>query len=489
MIRRVNHRITAPPVAPAVVAWAIGCGWLAGAAATEPATTEREAQAPADAGELASQRDAAYREFKAHFEAGRYNEALPAAERVAVLTEAIDPQHRELPSALNNLGATHYRLGDFIAAESAYSRALRLIEEHSGASSHRLIAPLLGLGLTYQSGGRNDAAAPLLERAVAISRHADGLFNPGQRELLLPLIDSYIALARWTDADREENYAFRVSERQYGSSDLRLLPALHRLARWYETGRRTNEARRVWQRMLAIASDRTHQSRADIVTALRGYAHTFRLDYQYGPDPSNDDPTLGPVAGGNAPGVQRDTFGRRVTSGVAADFRLDGQGREALEAALGLMQKSAPPAPPQAIAAVLLDLGDWQQVAGRWDKALPLYQRAWPALPTEAGTAEAPVNPLAHPWQLLYRAPPSARRYVELAPAAVTETVAIVAFTVTADGHVKDVNFVEGDAADTQRSALAYALARSTWRPRFVDGQPVATEKVRFRETFRQAKH
>jgi protein TonB len=70
----------------------------------------------------------------------------------------------------------------------------------------------------------------------------------------------------------------------------------------------------------------------------------------------------------------------------------------------------------------------------------------------------------------------------------VFEKYAVAEFTVTADGRVREAKIVEGDAADAQRSSFLAAISRATYRPRFVDGKPVATAKVRYRESFRQLK-
>jgi tetratricopeptide (TPR) repeat protein len=485
MIPRMICRAPYPRVLLTLLVVALGpAAPCAAADGTAAAPTEE----PTDHAALEVERQAAYVAFRSDFEAGHYNEALPRAERVVTLTEAIDAHNPELPRALDNLGATEYRLGDYIAAEQAYARALRLVEERSGASSHTLIGPLRGLALTYVGGGHNDAATPLLERAVAISRRSDGLFNPDQRDLLLPLIDAYVALGRVKDADREEQYALRISERQYGTNDLRLLPSLQRIAHWYEMTRRHTEARHVWQRMLLISTDHAHPSFAGAITALRGITNTFRLDYQFGPDPLEEPLLRAGEMGMHADSVERDAFGRRIQGIPAGEFRLDSQGKDALEAALKLAEKAQPDA-PLTLAAVLVDLGDWHQLADHPDKSVPLYQRALPLLPADAGTPDSPGNPLGYPGQLLYRPPALARRHLEQPAEMVVEAVAIAEFTVTAEGRVKNIKIVEGDANENQRSALVSALARAVYRPRFADGKPVATDHVRFRETFRQMKH
>jgi tetratricopeptide (TPR) repeat protein len=466
-------------------------------AAEPPATTSPATSSPpasgraADAPQLA-ERDAAYRTFRTEFDAGRYNAALPHAERVVELTEQYAPDPAQLPSALNNLGATHLKLGDYIAAERAYARALQIVEEQQGAASRRLLTPLRGLALTYQAGGRKDAAAPLLERAIAISRRSDGLFNPEQLDLIDPLIDSYVSVGRLLDADEMHQYAFRLNERRYGPGSPRLVPSLTRLATWYEQTQRYTQARRAWARQYSNATARGQENLSGAANALRGMARTYRLEYQYGPEPV-EEATVSPPGtmgmGVEFDAAERDPFGRKLIPGIGInDYRLDPQGREFLEAALEMVRKTVPPS-PQAEAILLIELGDWALLERTASKALPIYEQAWALLPRQdPGVAEAPRNPLLYPAPLLYRPPGVARRLRDRPADTVVERVAIAEFTVDEAGKVRDARIVEGDAGEAQREAFLAAIQRAQYRPRFVDGRPVATENVRFRETFRELK-
>jgi tetratricopeptide (TPR) repeat protein len=464
--------------------------WLAlaaGVPAARAADTPPPAAPGADTAPPAAttERDAAYQAFRRDFDAGRFTEALPHAERVVTLTEELDAHHPDLARALNNLGATQYQLRDYGAAEKAYSRALTIIEESHGALSPQLIGPLRGLALTYQGTGRSEAAVPLLERAVSIARRSHGLFDPGQKELLTPLADGYVALARWKDADRVQQYALQISEHEYGLKDPRLFQALQQLGRWYTSTGRRNAARQVWERLRTIMADPAHPDSVGQIVALRGIAETYRLDYQYGSEPIE-----APFPGEGA--MHRDPLetdaARHSASMLSQEYVLNSAGQEALDRALALaehLQSSS--TLPRAI--VLVDLGDWQLIAGRPDRALPFYNRALPLLPAQSGSAESSEGPLSRATALLYRAPPASLRLREQPQALVTEKYAIAEFTVTEDGRVRDAKIVEGDATDSQRSALLSAISHATYRPRFVDGKPVVTEKVRYRETFRQLKN
>jgi tetratricopeptide (TPR) repeat protein len=475
--------------APSVASAAAAADAPASAASATPGiATGTPAGAPAVPPPQLAERDAAYRAFRADYEAGRYPAALPHAERVVELTEryAVDPS--QLPSALNNLGATQLKLGDYVAAERAYARALQLVEEQRGSTSPRLLTPLHGLALTYRAGGRKDAAAPLLERAVAISRRSEGLFNPGQLDLIEPLIDSYVATGRWLEADDLHQYAFQLDERRYGANGAKLVPSLTRLATWYEQTRRYAQARQTWFRQYRIADAPDHGDVSGAVNALRGMARTHKLEYQFGPEVIAD-PALAPAGsmGLEFDASERDPFGRRVQPGMSVtEYRLDPQGKEYLEVALDMVRKTEPRS-PQAEAILLIELADWALLERSGSKAAPLYARAWSLLPPQdPGVAEAPRNPLLYPAPLLYRPPNAARRLRDRPADAVVERVAIAEFTVDESGKVRDARIVEGDATESQREAFLTAIGRAQYRPRFVDGSPVATGNVRYRETFRE---
>lgn len=488
----VGAAVAAEPAAPAANAPAPAASAAPPAAAPTPAapasasaSAPAPAPAPADPAATRAERDVAYKAFRAAFEAGRYADALPQAERVVALTEALGAASADLPSALNNEGATHYKLGDFVAAERSYARALQLLEDRHGAASRRLLTPLRGLALTYQAAGRKDAAAPLLERAVAISRRSDGLFNEEQLQLLEPLIDSYVATGRWQEAEQAQLYAYQLNERKY-RGDPKLIPALKRLALWYEQTRRYASARRTWSRMYVISTDKRHPSIGGAVESLRGMARTHRLEYLYGPEITDDMQAQNAGSLGlRIESVERDPFGQRVQGGPATSYQLDPQGKEYLEAALAIVERADPPQ-PYARGVLLVELGDWQMLAKGRD-APQLYARAWPLLPHDADSAEGAMrNPLLYPGQLLYRSPTSARRYENLPDAEVIAHYAVAEFTVTAEGRVKNAQIVEGDADDDQKESFLSALGRAVYRPRYVDGKPVDTDKVRFRETFRE---
>jgi tetratricopeptide (TPR) repeat protein len=226
----------------------------------------------------------AYGQFRELYEAARFDEALPYAKRVVELSEANPERDHELPIAYNNLGATQYQLGDYTGAEASYAKSLSLLEETQGISSRRLIVPLAGLGAVHAARDQHEAAADLFDRALAVSRRADGLFNLAQVPLIRQAADSRYAFSDYGGAEREHMYALKVAEQNFGYGDMRTLPPLLEFGAFYEGLREFIAARVMYMRArdVALADNRGYSPEA--VKALCGLARSHRLQYTMDPE-------------------------------------------------------------------------------------------------------------------------------------------------------------------------------------------------------------
>jgi outer membrane biosynthesis protein TonB len=61
-------------------------------------------------------------------------------------------------------------------------------------------------------------------------------------------------------------------------------------------------------------------------------------------------------------------------------------------------------------------------------------------------------------------------------------------FTVTAQGGVKEIRVAEQDATPRQIAETLDAVRASRYRPKFVNGEPVETTAVIYRQVFKQRK-
>src|SRR6187551_1591458 len=254
-------------------------GWLITAAlACVTALPAAPAYAVTDADRIA-----VYKEFRAQYDAGKYAEAQPLAERLVALTEEqYGAEDMALTNPLTNLATIHYKLGHFPEAIENYQRTLRIMQAKSTNADKQQIRPLHGLGVSFMGANEYESAVVALKRAADLSRNNDGLFNINQVEFIDALIDAYEATGRFAESEKEAGYALRVEEAAYGRNSVKLLDRLDKLARWFENDRRYTSERNTYERSLAILQKSGATNDLRRVPPLRGIARSFRLEAFYG---------------------------------------------------------------------------------------------------------------------------------------------------------------------------------------------------------------
>ena len=404
-----------------------------------------------------------YREFRAAFDAHRYPDALPLAEKLVALTqEQYGATDRELVTPLSNLGTTQFRMGDYRDAEDTYLRSVKIAADTGGGSADRLmLRPLQGLGETYYATRQYEDASVTLQRALDLSRNLDGLLNPGQMTILYPLIGSLVNLERHTEVDREFQYAVRVAESAWGGTDSRVIRPVDRYAHWLEHMARFPSARAEYARELTIAEGAGTRAARLVIDPLLGIARTYRLEAMIG----NDEEAV----------QYADPFAQ---SGVGAVTEhglrgLNPDGEKALLLALQTIDKMRP-VDHQIRGTTVMELGDWYLCADQADKSLTRYRDAWKEF-QQAGSTTA----LDVPRQLAYRAPASSASRSALAERDNTDEHSVQAtFSVKRDGHTANVITNTTDATASQQKIVLAAVRRARYAPRLQNGEPVDTEGV-----------
>ena len=427
----------------------------------------------ADPDPQVAERQAAYDAFAREFEAGRYEAALPHAQQLVDLFEAQAPMSDKLSTAYNNLGAVQWRTGDLDGAEKSFSRALEFLEQTQGIASRRLIAPLAGLATVYAEQGQHARAADALQRAIAVSRRAEGLFNLQQLDLLEPLVRAYEAMGALDGVERELRYMLQIVRKRFGADDPRTLPTLARLAALYEQVGRYPAARALWVQTARVGASEGGGRNAATIKGLLGISRTHRLQYVEQPESMVESVPIDPLTG------QPDPFGSMGMRG--GPVKLDDAGGKAALQALEILDGTPDP-PKDLLGATLLELGDWYTTAREPVLAAPYFDRAWPVLQETLSPGEA--HPLAVPRPLYYRPPPAASR-LRLSPDLRTIARRMeFSLAVSAAGEVTSVQVLSSEADDSQTAQARRALERAWFSPRYEDGRAVPTEGFLFVETW-----
>jgi len=414
----------------------------------------------------------AYQQFRSLYETSRFEEALPYARQVVELSERGEDPDYELPIAYNNLGATQYQLGDYAGANASYRKSLDMLEATQGISSRRLVVPLAGLGAVFAAQEEHKAAADHYERALAVSRRADGLFNLQQVPLIKLAADSRYAISDFGGAERDYMYALRIAEQNYGYGDPRTIPALLELGTFYEGLSEFIAARMMFMRARDAAFQANPGYSPEVVTALTGIARCHRLQYTMAPDTlESQQPARDEVTGEMVGKVYKES---RVPPAAA-----DRTGLKAVQQALDLMRATSKP-PPELMTRTLIELGDWFQATSRPSMSMPYYAEAAAILDAQSTADPLMGHPLRAPRMVFYRPPVSASRGLNTLSGRYIIRKTVFSFMVAEDGVPRDITVVSSNMNEDQVGLSRRAVAKAIYSPRFADGKPVSTAGVTF---------
>jgi len=421
-------------------------------------------------------REQAYTEFRRLFDAGQYEAATGQALRVVELTERMQPvAPDELQVALMNLAVTQRHAGDYVGAESSLLRVIELIEASGRRTSPRLARAHALLAGTYYDARRYDLAVESFERAVALNRRAEGLFNESQLPMLEKYVHALTELGRYEDALVAQRYALRVVGKRHGERSLQFARQLEALGRWYSQVGAYEASRMILRRVEDLIESLPDASLAERVGPLTALAENAR---RWLSDPQLRD--------ASADEARRAIFGDPTlpTPLGLSPSTIASEGLRALEHAVKIIEE-AQDAPPALAAAVRAQLGDWHQARGDADLALQSYRVAWQLAGTAADDGALRQSLFGAPLLLYYIAPDSWNRYAQRPPDEVTLRHVELELTVGTDGKARDPQPpTDADPDDRAVEQTLRAAGTARYRPRLVEGEPVETTGVRFVQPF-----
>lgn len=437
-------------------------------------------QAASAAAAADTPRPASQQEYWAQFDQRDWAAAVKEAETlVAAAREKSDKKPLALAEALTLLGNAQLGKADLISAEAAYTEALKIVEQHAGSTSARLLDPLRGLGYTLAAAGRDEEAVPHLDRGLLIAHRSYGLFDPGQQGILRQLATSLTRLGRGPEAERHVYYMLRLGERAYGPNDPRMVPILCFVGDWYATTGNFPPARASYRTAVAIVDKSLGKQHLAAVQPLQALARSYTQEVAYS------------MRGLRVP---RERMAPTDADGTSNDSKplnpryISVDGEKALDRALKIVQANAQ-APRTMLSDTLIQLGDWYQIKHQPEKALPFYRQA-AALDTAspAGESDNAARPLSFPVLVYYPLPSLATRNLLLPPDQVEERFVQVEFTVTNDGGVANAKVTDENGTSRQVAEALQAIRAARFRPKFVNGEPVETTGMINREVFKTRK-
>ncbi len=422
--------------------------------------------------------------------------------------------------AAENAEPTQLTRADKSSAERSineYLARLNVLEGQYGAYEQELSQELSGLGSLYQSVGKHADAVDVFKRQYQIERTNAGLYSIAQVDILKRMIVSLVALREWEEVEDRHHFIQQLMAYNFAANDIRKVTSLKDRAEWHlyaadnEIGDNTplhhlltarnalNEATRLtsaaggpvtadteamYQTLLYVdyqvaIAERTAATKAQSNALISQRRQTDSYFYRNNADPygvtsrrqyGSSVPNAGTISRG--PSITANNFRNGVfhLQGLRNNFAND------------------PTAKPGSVARIDAQIGDWCSLWQKHATARSYYQRAWQTL-SAPGSDETVRNEIfGNPVSLLdfadqHQAKLAAKNGI---PAGKKLGYVLYDLTVSANGKVQAVQTIEA-APNTLTNHIARTgriISRSQFRPRYIDGVPVATENFRTKATY-----
>ncbi len=368
-----------------------------------------------------------------------------------------------------------------------YNSTVTEIELDGGAWDGNLVEELSALGRLQQQQGDHLAAIETLDRAIHVNRINSGLYTLEQISVVEQLIQSYMALGDWEQADIYNNYLFHVQQKAFGPDDPRLIPVLDRLATWHIQafnigygslrGVRLRQAQIMFNAAARMVSMHFGKTDERFVDYQRSIAHAAYL--------ISRNPDLMLEIDRPEYRSMQQMLAQKLNEQRAVQPPGFRTGESALRevAQLYLEQDDDPYATAEAIT----HLADWYLMFDRRRGALDNYRLAWEILQTQENGEEltqrlfGSVAPL--PAFTSSIKTPEAFYRNEDGTEALNFDYTDLIFDVTDKGLVRNVKSVseETEANQAQLSKLRIWVRSNRFRPLIVDGEPQRSNENHFR--------
>ncbi len=409
-----------------------------------------------EAEELLAREFARYRELAS---SGVLDEAQNVAKRIVELQiSASGPLSTDTAKALTNLAIIQHRSGQYVPAQQNFQTAVDIIEENEDRLNAALVNPLRGLGASQLEGGRPDLAAKTYVRAVHITHVNEGPHNMDQIRLLEALAESNLRLGSPDEAKDIHDTIHALNLRHFDEDQMGLIPAMMRRAAWQHRAGYIIDERATYRRVIRIIESMTSKKDLALIKPLTQLGKSF--------------------------------FYVDLTGAQGQKMSLATSGEMYYKRALRIAEDN--PESSWAIeSAARLALGDYYMHRAQYSRARRIYREAWETLSQDEARLDKRRESLEHVVLLkrndlpLYAGAADRDDRLESGESVQQGTI-IVSFSVTTRGRISDLKIVEANPAefaDMQRF-VRRELRTRLYRPRFEDGDPVATTDLALTHTY-----
>ncbi|MCZ6537188.1 MAG: hypothetical protein O6838_04765 [Gammaproteobacteria bacterium] len=418
-----------------------------------------------------------------------------------------------LVEPLMKLAMVQKQSGDYLPATQAGELAIELIERNGGVFDPALVEPLVFLAQLEQDNGNHPAALERLYRAQHILHRTDGVMTDLQLPILAYMTKSYTAMKQTENTNTMIEQAFAIKSRDLDQNSIEYVPIVLEQAEIRAFNGQFRKARELIYFAMEILDQSLAENDPGFVDALNDLA-SVRYQEQasrrekpklvasrlLAPRIRFPTPTIIPTAESTDARIPRSTNARiprptdiRIPSRIEREIvtnppiRLLSQGRRegtrALQKMIHIMDQHRERFSAIKRAEAHIWLGDWYMIIRKPDLADDSYRAAWQRLADEDQASDLLASYFGQPKRLMYLKPATPRKgagmyenydgkYVE------------VRYSVNENGRVRKLKLGDSNSPAAMNNKLRSAVKLAIFRPRYEDGQAVATDNLFFREEF-----
>jgi len=213
---------------------------------------------------------------------GKYNEALPPAERALAIRERVlGAEHPAVADSLNQVATLLDDKQDYAKAEAPNLRALAIREKALGPDHPDVARSLYNLAWLAKVKQDFAKAESLYRRALDIEERALGPDHSEVASTLNDLALLYGETGRLDESIRVNERVLAIREKTLGPDDDGVAKALHNVAMVYQNKGDYVQAQTLLRRALRIWEQRLGPDHPDVAYAINGLANTLYNNGDY----------------------------------------------------------------------------------------------------------------------------------------------------------------------------------------------------------------
>lgn len=217
-----------------------------------------------------------------YWEQGKYAQAEPLYQRaLSIFEQALGPDHLKVANPLNNLANLYWSQGKYAQAEPLHQRARSIWEQALGPDHPQVATSLNNLATIYAEQGKYTQAEPLFQRALHIREQVLGPDHPQVAFSLNNLAELYKKQGQHAEVEPLHQRALHIREQALGPAHHLVAFSLNNLAELYTEQGKFAEAEPLFQRALHIWEQALGPAHHYVALALNGLANLSQKQGQY----------------------------------------------------------------------------------------------------------------------------------------------------------------------------------------------------------------